>query len=148
MLLSVEQTLSYEITIAHSNTGLHINQGNLNNNIGMFGIGLEKNGYELSTSIFSNSYEQTSYSINLRKKFVVGNFYLIVGSGLVKGYTKEVYYRGRVYKNSFVFYEDYGIIYSLGVGYNYKGLDLELNTFGNYLMLTWKVRLNEFFIEN
>lgn len=121
------------------------------NNLKQYGI--EYKDYTISYSNFINSFEQESHMIMLDKKTFIKetNFYWKAGAGIVKGYEKEgiyitkqtdSYYEYVRFDNKFVFYEDYGLIGTVGVGYRaLEHFDLEVNLFGEAIIMGVKVRM-------
>ena len=123
--------------------------------------GVEWKNYTISYSGFINSYNNKSHMIMLDHKwfFKESNFYFKAGAGIVKGYEKKVKYvydsyeyeeNGKTYiyeyfienKNKFVFYKDYGILGTVGVGYRaFNIIDVEINVFGEAIIIGARVRM-------
>lgn len=129
------------------------------NNLKQYGI--EYKDWTVSYNGFINSFEQESHMIMIDKKTFLKetNFYWKAGLGIVKGYKKEGRYinkektweeNGQIhhwfeytdYNNKFVFYKDYGLMGTVGVGYRaLEHFDLEVNLFGEAIIMGVKVRM-------
>ena len=120
-------------------------------------VSVQYHDYILSYNHFINSYNQDSHLLLLEKRNYIkkSNFYTKLGVGIVKGYQKKGKYIYREYKdnnityqewitynNKFVIYKDFGLLAQVGLGYSiYDIIDVELNLFGEAIIMGVKVRI-------
>lgn len=94
---------------------------------------------------FINSYEKESYFVSFRGYGYQPNnekLYGVTSIGVVKGYSRVDFYKDQRFDNLFVFKDDYGFLFSIGVGYNFsRNFFVEIDTFGSAFVLIFKMKV-------
>ena len=117
----------------------------LNEHNNLIGVGIEYKKYELTYLHFDNSLYQKTNAILFRKnvdlKWKISYNY---GVSIVFGYEKNyMFYKNGVSylaPNSFVIYDNIGIMPTIGLTYNTKHVDLNCDLFGNALITSVKYK--------
>ena len=109
----------------------------------------EKNNKSIMFGVFENSFFEDSFMLMGGYKFEKKGFYLSLRAGVCKGYNAvDVLYSNAnpeysyEFKNFNVIYKDWSVIGTIGVGYTYKKMSLEVDVFGTAIVGVAKIQLN------
>ena len=144
--IDVKKTKKYYVVVGLSTTHLfEQNRNVLNKNNDLFGFGVEYGDMDLSFLHFNNSFYQPTNAIILRKNIdFKWNIKYIFGVSVVNGYNRnyKIVVNGYNYEanNSFVLYENIGIMPTIGLSYDVGNTQINADLFGNALITSVKYR--------
>lgn len=100
--------------------------------------------------LFDNSFYNQSIALYSGKIYDKNNkgLYVVQRYGIIKGYNKTESLKSNTVENlkydfinPTVFYQDYSLFYSVGVGYKYKNVGIESNILANAVVTSIKIEL-------
>ncbi len=120
-----------------------------NENNNLIVLEYEKNKKSVMFGVFENSFFNDSFMLMGGYKFEKKGFYLTLRADICKGYNAvDILYSNTTanytyeFKNFNVIYKDWSVIGTIGVGYTYKKMSLEVDVFGSAIVGVAKIQIN------
>lgn len=133
----------------HVDNTTYVDDYSYNENNNLIVLEYEKNNKSVMFGIFENSFFEDSFMIMGGYKFEKKGFYINLRVGVCKGYNAvDVLYSNTSpdypyeFKNFNVIYKDWSVIGTIGAGYTYKKMSLEVDVFGTDIVGVAKIQLN------
>ena len=129
---SAEISISYSVDTSHVKYGKYKNEYSFNEDNKVISLEYKKGKNIIGITEFNNSFYNKSYGIYYGHTTKIKKFELLYRLGIIKGYNAEDSLlsddkKERIYfNNPTVFYKDYSLMATVGIGYNFsKHLALE-----------------------
>ena len=143
--VSAEISVAYSIDTTHVKYGKYKNEYSFNEDNKVISLEYKKGKNIIGITEFNNSFYNQSYGVYYGHTTKIKKFELLYRLGIIKGYNAEDSLlsddkKERIYfNNPTVFYKDYSLMASVGIGYNFsKHLAIETDILSNAIVTNIK----------